>query len=352
LKTGGKTEGILALAAGRPLTAKDFEAVPADADLVLAFTVDLPKILGTTRKLVAQAGEEPKQNFEAVLAQLEQELGLSFENDLFKAFGQSWVLFDSPSNGGVLFTAPILGLEVADYETAQMTFAKLMNVLKLAVPGEIQPGRFGRGVYLAKKTFLDHEIYYINPVGDDVPFSPAFTLTKTHLLASPHPQQLKAHLRFLASKEARFSAKFAEKIQHEGGELFAVCHTEPALFARSLAGISPLMSTFAFSQIQRGSPGIDGFDFPSARALLPYVGNGLLTQERTEDGILYNSRHGLPVPGLSAIVTVFPVVGLWTYRSMEMRAVPAAAPIQINKIVPKPPVEKLREKRPLRLTAS
>lgn len=352
LKTGGKTEGLMALAAGRPLSAKDFEAVPADSDLVFAFTVDLPKILGTTRKLIAQAGEEPKQNFEAVLAQLEKELGLSFENDLFKAFGQSWVLFDSPSNGGVLFTAPILGLEVTDYEAAKVSFGKLMDVLKLAVPGEMQPGPFGRGIYLTKKTFLDHEIYYINPIGDDQPFSPAFTLTKTHLLVSPHPQQLKAHLRFLGSKEARFSEKFAEKIQHEGGELFTVIHTEPELFARYLAGISPIMSTLAFSQIQRGSPGIDGFDFPSARALLPYVGNGLLTQERTEDGILYNSRHGLPVPGLSAMVIVFPMVGLFTYSRMEMRAVPAAVPIQINQNVPKPRNEKLGERKLLRVTAS
>lgn len=349
VKTGGKTEGILALAAGRPLTAKDFEAVPGDADLLLAFTIDLPKILGTTRKLIAQAGEQPKENFEAVLAQLEKELGISFENDLFKAFGQTWVLFDSPSSGGVLFTAPVLGLEVTDYEAAKVTFGKLMEVLKLAVPGEI---RVGRGVYLQKKTFLDHEVYYINAVGREEPFAPAFTLTKTHLLVSPHPQPLKAHLRFLASQEARFSEKFEEKIQHGGGELFAMCHTEPQLFARFLVAVSPMISSLTFPEIQREGFNIDGFEFPSARAFLPYIGNGLMTTERTENGILFNSRHGLPVPGLSAMVTVLPVFGFWNFARIEMRAAPAAAPIQINQHVPMPPAERLREKRPLRLTAS
>src|SRR5690606_2160389 len=135
--------GLLALAAGRPLTAKDFGAVPEDADLVLAATVDLPKILGTTRKLIAGAGEQPKENFEQILGQLEKELKLSFEEELFKAFGQTWVLYDSPSNGGILMTAPILSLEVTDYELAKGTFEKLMEVLKLAVPGELNPGRFG-----------------------------------------------------------------------------------------------------------------------------------------------------------------------------------------------------------------
>ncbi len=352
LKTGGKTEGLLALAAGRPLSAKDFQEVPADADLVLAFTIDLPKILGTTRKLIAQAGEQPKENFEQILAQLEKELGLSFENDVFKAFGQSWLLYDSPSNGGVLFTAPILGLEVTDYEAAKKTFAKLMDVLKLAVPGEIQGGRFGRGIYLTKKSFLDHEIYYINPVGREEPFAPAFTLTKTHLLVSPHPQQLKAHLRFLASKEGRFSEKFEAKIQHGGGELFAMCYTEPQLFARYVVAVSPIIAAMSFPEIQREGVNIDGFEFPSARAFLPYLGTGLLTKERTQDGILWNNRHGLPVPGLAGVATVFPMFGFLMYSRMEMRAVPGAVPIQINQHVPKRPQEKLRESKVLKKLAS
>jgi hypothetical protein len=351
LKTGGTTEGLLALAAGRPLKAEDFEAVPGDADLVFAFTIDLPKILSTTRKLVAQAGEQPKENFEQVLSQLEKELGLSFEDDLFKAFGQAWVLYDSPANGGVLMTAPVLGLEVIDQEAAKVSFEKLMAVLKLAVPGEIQAGRFGRGIYLNKKSFLDHDIYYINPVGMDQPFAPAFALTKTHLLAAPHPQQLKAHLRALESKDDRFSAKFQEKIPHAGGELFAACYSEPQLFARYFTSISPIMSTMMFGQIQRGTPGFDGFEFPSARAILPYVGTGLLTKERTEDGILVNIRHGIPIPGLSSLTGFMPLVGWWSFlaRDVEMRAAPA---IQINQHVPKRPVEKIQVRKIPRASAS
>lgn len=355
LKTDGKTEGILALAAGRPLTAQDFQNVPADADMVFAFTLDAPKILSTTKKLIAQAGEEPKENFETILAQLEMELGLSFEEDIFKAFGQKWLLYDSPSNGGVLFTAPVLALEVKDYETAQKTFEQLMKILKLAVPGEVRPGRFGRGVYLSKKLFLDHEVYYINTIGDDdVPFTPAFTLTKTHVLASPHPQQLKAHLRFLQTKEARFAdKKFEEEIEHEGGELFAVSYTRPELFARYLASVSPMFASIAFSEIQRGMPGFDAFDFPSARGLLPYFGEGLLTKERTADGILFNCRHGVPIPGLSSIAVTMPVFGFMSFvrvRAIRGGAVQEAVPAievekdeaLINRVGPKIPVDKVR----------
>ena len=355
LKTGGKTEGIMALAAGRALRAEDFQAVPGDADLVLAFTIDLPKILSTTRRIVAQAGEQPKENFDQILAQLEKELGVSFEDDLFKAFGQTWVLYDSPANGGVLATAPILALEVIDQEAAKTSFEKLMGVLKLAVPGEIRAGRFGRGIYLTKKTFMDHEIYYINPVGVDMPFAPAFTLTKTHMLAAPHPQQLKAHLRFLASDEGRFAAEFEKKIPHAGGELFVAAYTEPQVFARYFASISPIMSTMIFGQIQRQTPGFDGFEFPSARAILPYVGTGRFTKERTEEGILFNARHGIPIPGFSSFTGLMPVLGFFSFARTIHRAdpPPAAAPaIQINQHVPKPAVETIRKKPTPRASAA
>ncbi len=354
LKTGGKTEGYLALAAGRALKPEDFQTVPADADFLLAFTLDLPKILGTTRRLVAQAGPESKENFEKIYTQLEKELGLSFEDDLFKAFGQAWVLYDSPSNGGVLMTAPVVGLEVRDYETAQATFAKLMKVLKLAVPGEIRAGRFGRGIYLNKKTFLDHEIYYVNPVGMGQPFAPAFTLTKTHLLAAPHPQQLKAHLRFLQSEQGRFAAKFKQKIPH-AGELFGVIYTEPQLFARYLTTISPILATVMFSEMQRQTPGWDAFEFPSARAILPYLGTGLLTKERTEDGILYNNRKGMPIPGLGSFIGIVPFSLYMSFdRARAIRAMPAgAAPaIQINQLLPKRPLKILPQQKNFQVTAS
>ena len=129
--TAGKTEGLLALAGGRPLKASDFAQVPEDADLVLGFTLDAPKVLATAQRIVGQADPQSKKVFDQIIAELEKELGQSFEEDIFKAFGSAWVLYDSPSNGGVLFTAPVLGLEVADHAKAQVAFEKFMGVLKL-----------------------------------------------------------------------------------------------------------------------------------------------------------------------------------------------------------------------------
>ena len=354
LHTAGKTEGVLALAAGRPLKASDFAQVPEDADLVVGFSLDAAKVLATAQKIVGQADPQSKQVFDQIIAELEKELGLSFQEDIFKAFGHAWVLYDSPSGGGVLLTAPVLGWEVTDHAKAQVAFEKFMEVLKRALP-PMTGGTFRRGVMLTKKSFLDHDIYFINPLGRaDTPFALAFTLTKHQLLMAPHPQQLKSHLRFLESKQGRFEAKFDEKIKHGGGELFALCYSRPELFSRYMVSVLPMMGTAMFANIQQGMPGLDVFALPSARAILPYVGEGLITKERTEEGILVNFHQGIPIPGVSALVLTMPLMAWTSYlRIQRIRNFPAAVPaIQINQHAPKRPPEKIREPKIARTAAS
>ncbi len=352
LYTGGKTEGILALAAGRPLKASDFAQVPEDADLALGFSLDAAKVLETAQRIVGQADPQSKQVFDQIIAELEKELGLSFNDDIFQAFGNAWVLYDSPSNGGILATAPVLGWEVTDHAKAQVAFEKFMEVLKRALP-PMSEGRFPRGVKLTKKTFLDHDIYFINSVGRvDAPFAPAFTLTKNQLLVALFPQTLKSHLRFLNSKQGRFEAKFDEKIKNGGGELFAVSYSRPELFSRYVVTVLPMMGTAMFAEMQREVQGLDLFEMPSARAILPYVGEGLITKERTEDGILVNYRHGIPIPGVSSMMLTMPVFGWASFRVRRMEAPRAVPAIQINQHVPQSPPKEIRRGKIPRATAS
>ena len=113
-----------------------------------------------------------------------------------------------------------------------------------------------------------------------------------------------------------------------------------------------MMGTVMFAEIQRNMPGLDVFSLPSARAILPYVGEGLLTKERTEDGILVNIRHGLPIPGVSSMMLTMPVFAFWTVRASRARPLGGPAGIQINQHVPKPPAEKIRPPKIVRSTAS
>lgn len=302
LGTGGKTAGVLALFSGRGIKKADLAHVPADSDLVLAFSVNAKGILSAVRNIIAVADPASKDNFEKLIKQFETELGLKLEEDLMKAFGDVWVLHDSKSAGGVLVTSLVASLEVRDHKKAGDVFTKLMDVLELALPGEIRGGFRPRRVELKNKRFLNHTIYYINTVGENVPFAPAFCLTKTHLLAAPHPQALKAHLRFLQSKHANFAGRLGKDLTLPKGDLLGVSFVETRLLARVLYGIAPYVGQMIMSEVQRGGAQIDIFSLPSARAVLPYLSNSFSATVRTEKGIFTEGQSALPGAGGAVLV--------------------------------------------------
>ena len=300
--TGGKTDGILALFSGRGIKKADLAHVPADSDLVVAFSVNGKGILSAVRKIIAVADPGSKDDFEKLIKQFETELGLKLEDDLLKAFGDVWVLHDSKSAGGVFVTSLVASLEVRNAGKASDVFTKLMDVLEEALPGEIRGGFRPRRVELKNKRFMDHTIYYINTVGDDIPFAPAFCLTKTHLLAAPHPQALKAHLRFLKSKDANFAGRLGKDLALPKGDLLGVTFMESKRLLRALYGIAPYVGQMIMSEVQREGAEIDIFSLPSARAVLPYLGNSFSTTVRTEKGIFVEAQSAVPGAGGGAVI--------------------------------------------------
>ncbi len=296
--TGGEIDGVLALVAGRGVTPEDLEVVPGDADLVYAFSLDTKKVLAAAREVVRKS-DPTGFAFKAMndtLTKLDEELGFSIENEAFDAFGDTWILFDSPANGGVLLTGLTAGLEVRDHEKAAKIHARLMELLETTMPG-VEQGEYRRtGAELAKATFMDHDIFYVNVLDDDLPFSPAFCLTKTHLLVAPHPQPLKAQLRFLAGDETSFGEQLAQRIPHPDAPAVMMSYVDPKVAVRGLYAVAPMFGSMVFGEIQQEGADIDVFSLPSARALLPYVKDSYSFVVRTDEGILVESHSGLPVP--------------------------------------------------------
>lgn len=310
VSTGGSTDGILALVSGRAIKPADLAHVPADSDLVFAVSVNAPKILTTVKKIVATADPGSKAFLDELLKQFERELGLTLEKDLFKAFGDVWVLHDSKSAGGVFLTSAVASLEVRDPRKAEEVFTKLMDILEDALPGNFgRPGR-RRGVWLKQQPFMGSTIYYINTVGEDVPFAPAFCLTNKHLLAAPHPQALKAHLRFINEKLPNFTAHFDKQIKLPQGEMFCFSYCESKRMLRTLYAFAPYLAQTMFSELQRDGVDIDIFSFPSARAILPYFGNSVSTVVRTKDGLLAETRNGMPL--VSSGLPIILGTAFWT----------------------------------------
>lgn len=347
--TGGSVRGLLALVDGRPLTGADLAEIPADADLVYAFTLDTKKVMAAVREIVVKSDPSgfAAQQMNKTLEQLDKELGFSIENDVFEAFGDVWTFHDSPSSGGFVVTGLVGSLEVRDHERAKVVYAKLMELTQAALPG-IEQGQYRRsGAELRREEFLDHEIAFINTMDDDIPFAPAFCLTKTRLLVAPNPQAIKAQLRFVASDEENFGEHLAERVPLGEGTAVCVTYVDLRRAIEMVHTFVPYIGQTMMGAIQSQGGDITAFSIPSSRAILPYAKDSFGRTVRTDDGILMEYHNGAPVPGITSFMFQLPMFGVRTFRSIggaipapramaapvQMRAVPAqAVPVQKEKV--------------------
>lgn len=364
--TGGNLTGILALAAGRAIEESDFELIPSDADLVIAFSFDPLKVYQEARRIIQVADPQSLEQLDQIVNQLNTELGFSLTEDVPAAFGHVWTVYDSPSSGGVFVTSAVAAVEVKDAEAAYRIFSELMKVMKAAIGPAPDPNvRRRRAVYLQDTKFMDRSVYYLNIVGDDVPFAPTFCCTDKQLLIAAHPQAIKAHLRMLAAKEESYSPNLPES-----GELICYTQYDAATMVRYAYTLVPYFAQVMSSEIQReGVQGIDIFALPSARAILPYCGTAGSRVLRTETGLKYESRSALPIPGLGSVLMRLPLFGWVMFiqvdRAMRAlgkdgrvvpqavpaaRAVPALRANQLKavqgRVVPAQPAERIIRRGP------
>ena len=324
ITTGGSLRGILALAAGRAIKNGDLNHVPIDSDLVIAFSLSLPKVLEAVQQVMQEIDPDSAQFLKAMLMGVEAELGLSLTDDVFEAFGDVWTIYDSPSAGGVFVTSLVAGLEVKNAEKAYRVLSQLMRVLKASLPGISNNGRRGRGVILAERKFEDRTVYYINTVGDDIPFAPSFCVTNKHLLVSLNPQNIKSHLRHVGGEPTK---SFVDrlKVEVDDGEVIKFAFIESKTAVRYLYSFLPYLGQVIFSEIQREGIEIDIFSLPSARAILPYMSDSTARVVRTKDGLRIDQSGPLPVgPGAVVMLNVpmFVLFGM-SSRSMQLQQLDA-----------------------------
>ncbi|MDG2389065.1 MAG: hypothetical protein P8M30_07070 [Planctomycetaceae bacterium] len=299
LETGGQTAGLLSLAAGRGLTAKDFNQIPADCDFLASFTLDVPLVRDTVTTLIEQVQPGLMENYQAIESQVENDLGFSIEDEFLQAYGQQMTVFDSPAAGGLFATSLTFAVEVTDAEKADKIFTKLMQMLDGFLPGDRSNEYSRRGVFLEEREFLGHKVYFVNTIGDDVPVAPAFCQTDKQLLISLHPQALKAHLRFLKEGGSSYADKFGKAAPK--GTVISYGTFAADKLVELIYTVIPFGAQLGLSQSQREGFDFDIFSIPSSKAILPYMKEARSWVVRTETGLMFESRSSIPVPLMTSV---------------------------------------------------
>jgi hypothetical protein len=291
--TRSRLPGILTLLEGSPLEDADLGIIPADATLAAAFRFDAKKAYDEIVRLIGAVDPRAKDEFTRELTrEFEREIGLRLVDDLLEPLGDTWCLWNAPSQGGLLVSGLTMAVTIRDPDRAQDTLDRLMDIMRGEMGSARRLGsRRPRGVFLESTRFQGARIYYLNTIGEEIPVAPAWCLTDRHLLVSLFPQMIKATL----SRGAVVETSIATVPEIEGrGAAQSLMLLDAKETFRTLYPVLHPLAQLACAEMQREGIDITIDALPTAGAILPQLGREVSTMTVTDSGILFSSRGTIP----------------------------------------------------------
>jgi hypothetical protein len=201
LDIDGKPHGLIEALGRQPLSAKDVEPIPADALMAFAARFDLETLLQkcddiSGRDNNAPAGEHTAADW------LTDKLKIGLTHRLCASLGDSWCLYNSPTEGEVAFYGWTAVAKVRD-RAALVQCLETLSALPTGVRGVATNTALGVGTPLGvlglpdgnssqvkKCRFAGHDIYYLS--GQAI--VPALTITEHEAVATLNMPAMKAYL--------------------------------------------------------------------------------------------------------------------------------------------------------------
>lgn len=188
LRTEGAARGLAKIGRQKPLSDADLEIIARDAYWGTAFNFDLNGAWLEAREVMTAVDPNLLTTVDGGLAMVQGFLGFSPTEHLLPALGDTWVVYDAPSHGGLLFTGAVLVGEVRD-ATAIDGIAQ--RVIELSTPLAKQAD-----VALALKSHshAGHKIQYVVIGGVPSPVAPSWALVGDRVVFGLTPQTVAAAL--------------------------------------------------------------------------------------------------------------------------------------------------------------
>lgn len=324
LATASEPSGLLRRLGSRPLRADELGIIPGDANFAVAASLDPRGIFDVLRAAIAGLDERAVMEFDSAVAELDETLGVRLEEDLLAHAGDVVTLWNSPGQGGLLISGTTLAISLADGKAFGEAYGRAMaRVRELARRKLPDPdsGRIRRGLYLDHVEHAGHTIWFVDTVGDDFPFAPAWCATDSHLLFSLFPQMIADSIDVGLDSASDVSAELS-------GEAVAISHLDAAGTWDAAYPLALMLGQVVFSELQREGIAIDISAWPTRRALARHLGTERGELSRLDDGLLLTRTGTLPVadPILGVAVPVGAAAAMWLrYQAMAaLRAAEAA----------------------------
>lgn len=294
----GETEGFFKLLAGKPLTAEDLAPIPADATLAVAMRLDPEKVFRTIESVIGAAEPRALAEFQGGVEEIREETEIDLSKDIFQALGDTWRVYNSPSDGGLLVTGLTAVVNVRDAERLTAAAEKIEALAKREAERFAEPNDFGRVPRHVTVKHFDHngaKVYFLSFVGEESPVSPAWCVTDKELIVSTFPAHVKSYLdRKSGGKSVASVPEVAAALASDTPPTMIAYQDSKAMFQVGYP-VAQVVANFLVGEMQREGVDIDMSAFPSAGAIVPHLQPSICTLSSTKDGIEVTTRQTLPM---------------------------------------------------------
>ena len=244
------------------------------------------------------------------LTQFTQMTGVNLKADLLAALGDTWCVYNSPGDGGLIFTGLTVTGTIRDRAKLIDANEKLVKAAGQALAAGPQDNPFNALGGLPSRTliseseFRGQKIFFLNFVGEQSPFSPAWCITEKQIVFGLFPQTIKAYLQRESGSGAAVSLGTGKKSLAnvpEVAELFAsggaptvLSYQDTPNTFKFVYPLAQFFAQFAFSELQHQGIDLDMSILPNARAIMPHLKPNVFTVQSTKNGIRLETRGTLP----------------------------------------------------------
>jgi hypothetical protein len=293
-KVNGKPTGMLAMLDAEPLEADDFAEIPADSSIAVSLKLDPVKTLDRFISLIDLIEPGASQQVRRELQGLDAEIGFSITDDLLGSLGDSWSVYHSPSEGGAVFTGWTAIAEARNPEALRAVSATITERVNQFEKMTRARGPRVHTVGLRTMAVGNNTVHFMNFIGEEAPFSPAWCVTDKHLVISLFPQGVAAFLNRQEGAGTLASLPHIKQALAADRPPVGLVHADSETVCRSVYPLALIGANFLFSELQQEGVDLNISVMPQGETIARHLQPALTTVTSGEDGIELVSTRTLP----------------------------------------------------------
>lgn len=298
----GKPEGLLNFGEAKPLTVADFKLIPRSADIAVVGRFNAEGSRKMLVELVDKIDPDARKQMEAKLGEAEEQLGFSIEKDLLAGLGDTWTLYNSSEEGGLLFTGLCASVTIRDRAKVEKVLDRLLRLAE----AEIRKNRFDeRSPFSVRKTEVDGKtISYIQVTAEISPVAPAWCFVDDRLVVALSPQMVRTSIS--RPEDEGSLGDVPEIAEHlKSGDVTSLSYSDTTLLLRLGYSYAQYLATIGAGALEK-ELGIktDISKFPSLGAIRRHMRPAISVTRQTKTGILFESYATGPSLDASAVPVI------------------------------------------------